>query len=714
MKVVNAVVDEGINPGTVLRFLQKHFFGVNGLIRALLVLNVVGLVGIWASSVVAEESRSELLLVPMTAASETKTGEARDIKPVAAPILSTRISSTITGHIVRTTVTQTFSNPTGNWMEGMYYFPLPDDSSVDRMHLKIGERIIISEIQEKEQAQKTYTKAAAEGKVSALLTQYRPNVFSTRVANIEPGGSIDVEISFQGLAAQDGASFTWRMPQAITPRFDPSMNRLKHLTRLDPQQNGTQNPNSGEGLPKEENYHPEGGQNMTAFEIVVRRADQLASLESASHAIVKTDLPGNDVRLQLKDGHAPADRDFILSWTFEQTPGLKPVLFREQVGDAVYTLGFLLPPVDEEKLPALPRDVTFIVDVSGSMHGTSMEQAKEAMLTALDLLKPEDLFEIIVFNDQYFRLFEKSLPASRNNLDLARKFVGRLKADNGTVMFPALDSALSDPVQEGYQRQVLFLTDGAVTNEAEMFKLVSDKLGQARLFTVGVGSAPNGWFMRKAAEFGKGIHIQIFDIHKAKTELEALFRDMARPALQDINVHLAADADIYPKIIPDLFGQRPLIFAAREQGSTDDARVLAKNAEGQVVEFGLAGGEQLSSGQGISKLWASKKVEGLMDAGARGMDADIVRTAVLDVALAHQIMSPYTSFVAVDKTPVRVKEDFLQKMKATGNMPAGTSWKKIHGPQTASPMALYALTGMGFLLLSMMVLAYRWRKEVRS
>ncbi|MEP3246878.1 MAG: marine proteobacterial sortase target protein [Sneathiella sp.] len=711
MKKVTLTPEDVINPGSLFLFLRAHFFGMNGLIRALLVLNVIGLVGIWATNSDATENRAELLLVPMGA----DTGETEaSVKPEQAPILSTRINSRVTGHIVRTTVIQTFSNPTQNWMEGMYYFPLPDDASVDRMTLKIGERVISSEIQEKSQAVKTYTKAAAAGKVSALLTQYRPNMFSTRVANMEPGGTLDVEISFQSVAAQNGTNFSWRMPQAITPRFDPTAAGLRHQVRAEGVDiaGPADEENSGSNLPQLEDYSDEGGRNVTSFDIVMRRADQLSALKSPSHQIRTTDLEGGDLRIELAKGGLPADRDFVLSWTFAQGAAMKPILFQETVGDATYTLGFVLPPVRSEEQPVKPRDVTFVVDVSGSMHGTSLEQAKEALETALDLLTDQDRFEIIVFNDAYFRLFEKSLPANPENIVLARKFIARLSADNGTNMYPALKSALSDPSFDGYQKQILFLTDGAVSNEAEMFELVSETLGDARLFTVGVGSAPNGWFMRKAAEFGKGVHIQISDIGTARSELEALFRDMANPTARNINIQLSPGADIYPKIFPDLYGERPLIFAAREEILSEEGTLTAETAKDEPLTFPLSG-EKKQTGQEIAKLWASKKVEGLMDARARGMDGDIVRTAVLDVALTHQIMSPYTSFVAVDKTPVRVKEDFLQKMKVSGNMPAGTSWKKIHGPKTATAMELYALTGMAALLLSMLLLFRAWRKEAR-
>lgn len=671
------------HPEGEFRLLKSYFTGFKGLLRALIALNVIGLLGVGVTVARAAET-SELLMVPMVK-SETTTETQR--KPLKADILSTRINSRITGHIIRTTVVQTFKNPTADWMEGVYYFPLPDDASVDRMTLTIGERRIVSEIKEKEEARKTYIKAAAEGKITGLLTQYRPNMFSTRVANIEPGTAIGVEISFQSLAGQDGGRFTWVMPQAITPRFTPLPSEgTAHTVNLPAGSQGSK------AFPPETAYDPEGGKNLTEFLIEVRQADRFSSVSSPSHEITEKRDEHSNAYIRLATGRFPADRDFILNWELAQSESIEPVLFQEVIGEELFTLGYLVPPKPDTDIPALPRDVTFILDVSGSMHGESLDQAKAALSTALDLLTPQDRFDIIIFSNDYRRLFGNSRVADPSIIRRAKSFVGGLKANGGTHMYPALQNALGDTPTEGTQRQVLFLTDGAVGNEEEMFRLVNDQLGNARLFTVGVGNAPNGWFMRKAAEFGRGTHVQISDLSMARQKLETLFRDMARPTLQNVSIKGSATADIYPRQSPDLFGQRPLVFSAKTLISDGPLQISGEIIGGQKLEFDLPETE-IPQGADIAKLWASKKVEGLSDAKARGMDAEIVREASLQVALKHQIMSPYTSFIAVDKTPVRVQEELMRKMIAKANMPAGLSWKKIHGPQTATAMELYLLAG---------------------
>ncbi len=646
---------------------------------ALLLLCVLNVA--MASEGQAIREGSDLKMIPMV------TSESVVADPVIrqADMLSTEIETVITGFIVRTKVRQHFRNPSKDWMEGIYQFPLPDDAAVDGMTMIIGERRIVSEIQEKKQAKKTYQKAAAAGKKAALLSQQRPNMFTTSVANIEPGGDIIIELSFQSLAAQDGVNFTWRMPQAITPRYNSPM--------------APTYVKDGEVTQQPDQYTPDGGHNKTSFRIAMMQPEQLASLESPSHDIDLSGTEGDSRLISLASGEVPADRDFVLNWQFSQGTTASTIVFIEHLEGADYVLGMVLPPQPGEVIKSGPRDITFIVDVSGSMHGISMDQAQKALLTGLSLLSPEDRFDIIAFNDQTWRLFNESRPATVKNIRQAQQFVASLRADRGTEMFPALKSAFQDIMDESFLRQIMFLTDGAVSNEARMFDLVERSLGPARLFTVGLGNAPNSWFMRKAAEQGRGVHIQVTNLENTQKELEALFQDMSSPSLQNIHLQMDDAADTYPRQLPDLFGQRPLLFVARQESAPGTVEIAALSADGkswaQNIDLATA-----TVGEGISKFWARKKIESLGDARSRGMDPELVRTAVIDVSLSHNVLSEFTSFVAVDTTPARIKEDFLKKVKLQGNLPQGTTWEKFFGPKTATPMVWQAVSGTVLLMLA--------------
>ena len=174
---------------------------------------------------------------------------------------------------------------------------------------------------------------------------------------------------------------------------------------------------------------------------------------------------------------------------------------------------------------------------------------------------------------------------------------------------------------------------------------------------------------------------------------------MSAPTLQNIELQLPDSSDFYPRQIPDLFGQRPLTFVARQDQHVAPIRIAAMGPQGQPWSYDLEMSDA-STGSGISKLWAGRKIESLTDARSRGMSEDLVRQAVLDVSLTHGVLSEFTSFVAVDQTPARVREDFLKKVQLKGNLPHGTSWQKFYGPKTASPMIWQITSGLVLLMLA--------------
>jgi len=654
----------------------------------LICLNLIGMLGLGIGAAKADNRGSELVLQPISAEGITQ-------NPLSASPVLTRVDAVITGHIVRTTVIQRFQNPTDFWMQGIYYFPLPDGAAVDRMILKIGDRLIVSEIQEKAAARKIYQEAVKAGKSAALLEQYRPNVFSTRIANIEPGSGVTVELSYQTLAVQEGVRFSVTLPQILTPRYHPA-------PVTDGQwQKATQPYPEAANIPTN---------TISEFNIRVRQGQKLSVLSSPSHSLRKADQENGDVLLTLEGGRVPADRDFVLNWKFTQSDKPESLIFQEAKDGKTYILGIVMPPREQSGLSDIARDVTFVLDVSGSMEGPAIEQGKAALRDALDLLKPRDRFQVIAFNDRYTRLFENPRMVSAQNIERAKYYIDQLEAERGTEMYLALKSALYQRREDGLERQIVFLTDGAVTNEEEMFELVDRKLSGARLFTVGLGYAPNSWFMRKAAEFGRGIHIQIDDVSDAGSELAKLFADMARPTLQEIQVQAGSAVTTYPEVMPDLFGQRPIIFLAESTTPKASVTISAIDRQGAEINLSLAV-QNTENTVGISKLWASKKVEALLDARARGMGAQRVQAEITAVALTHQIMSPYTSFVAVDKTPVPIREAFSSKAKLGMVVQKKISWTKVQGLQTASPMKLHFWIGVFALALVVAFFGYRMRRR---
>ncbi len=614
----------------------------------------------------------------------------------------------ITGTIARAKVRQRFTNPSDDWVEGIYVFPLPDDAAVDHMRLQIGERIIEGEIKEKREARAIYREAKQSGKRASLLTQERPNIFTTAVANIAPGATISVEIEYQQSVRLDQGEFSIRYPMTITPRFNPG--RPITGDRGAPTRTGSGREFDTGVVPDASRITPPlapQGRNMNPVNLKVDLAPGFAleSLRSDYHAVAQEALPDSRYRLRLDSSSHAANKDFVLRWSLRDSSEPLVSLFVQQSGDATYSYLMLMPPAGIDQDPA-PRDVVFIIDTSGSMGGEPLRQARQALLLAIERLGPNDRFNIIEFNSATHLLFDREQPATPVFRARAIRYVRGLASRGGTQMYPALDAALTQAeTNEGRVRQVIFLTDGAVGNEDQLFKLIEQKLGNSRLFTIGIGAAPNSYFMTKAAEFGRGTFTYIGKQAEIQERMGLLFRKLEMPALTDIEVEFAqpggagAAAEFFPPQIPDLYQGEPILLAIKTRTVPEQLRVRGFRA-GQDWYKTLSFVERVTR-DGIDVFWARSKIDSLMNQylmGSEALEKRRLQTEITETALQHHLVSRFTSLVAVDHTPVRPATDPVKQHAMRTNPPQGT---RFGLPQTATAAELQLLFGLGFCLLAL-------------
>jgi Ca-activated chloride channel family protein len=342
------------------------------------------------------------------------------------------------------------------------------------------------------------------------------------------------------------------------------------------------------------------------------------------------------------------------------------------------------------------------------MHGTSLSQAASALTLALDGLNPTDRFNVIQFNSVTSALFRGSVDATPNNLGIAKRYVAGLKANGGTEMRPAISQALNYPRSESHLRQVIFITDGSVGNEQELFGLIERDLGDARLFTVGIGSAPNSWFMRKAAEAGRGTFTLISALHEVNEKMGRLFGKLEQPQITDITVEWpdGTTTEAYPQTVPDLYSGEPIVIKARLEAAPKQGDLLKVSGNSAL---GTWGAEVLISDGGISPgvaaLWARARIEDLMDRERQGAAKEEIRAAVIETAMTHHLVSKYTSLVAVDKTPVRPQHLRLSKEQVPNLLPYGQGMNAIFGfPATATNAGAYRYNGMLFFAAALLLL----------
>jgi Ca-activated chloride channel family protein len=617
-----------------------------------------------------------------------------------APLLATDVEMRVTGMVVRATVRQQFTNPGAEWAEGVYVFPLPEDAAVDHLRMRVGDRVVEGVVQERAAAKSAYTQARRHGARASLVEQERPNVFTASVANIAPGAAIAIEIEYQQAVRYDGGQFALRFPMVVGPRYIPGT--------VDVGRAGTGWAADTDAVPDASRITPpvqhpaHGAINPVRLRVELDPGVPLAGVASPSHAVHTRPLSGGRYEIELEQDRVLADRDFRLEWTPRAGVAPAAAVLTESKGDELFALLMVMPPAAPAvEADPLPREVVFVLDQSGSMGGASIGQARAALNLALARLRPVDRFNVIRFNHTTDRLFAGAQPADPGNLAAARRYVDAIRADGGTEMLPALELALDGAERADRLRQVIFLTDGAVGNEARLFQAIRARLGGSRLFTVGIGSAPNSHFMREAARLGRGTFTHIGSPAEVQPTMTALFRKLESPVLADVQVELpgTADAEILPGPIPDLYVGEPLVVAVRTRLLPSEA--VVRGRFGSTPWQSRLPLREAAPGSGLAVHWARAKIATLLDQRRAGASDGDVRDAVIDVALRHHLVSAYTSLVAIDVTPARPAETGLQTHALATNLPHGWEYEAVFGlGQGATPAALHLLVGLTALLLA--------------
>ncbi len=602
----------------------------------------------------------------------------------SAPRLATDVEITVTGLIARTRVSQRFSNPTKDWVEGVYVFPLPERSAVDSLEMRVGERLIKGRVEERARAKATYEKAKTEGRKASLVEQERPNLFTTSIANLGPGEEVEVTLTYQEDVHYEGGRFELRFPLVVAPRFIPGEARVEGFAGTGWSANTNRVPDAARITPP---VAPPSADHRHPVRIHARldAGFALEQIESSSHPIRVSAGPDHVYEVRLDDRSVPANADFLLEW--QPIVGASPAaaLFHERWQGEDYALLMVLPPTPgAAKGRLVSREIIIVIDTSGSMGGESIEEARRAVDFALGTLRPEDAFNVIRFDSSCQSLFESSRPATAAAVAEARGWVQKLEAGGGTEMLPALEAALEPGRESRAVRQVIFVTDGAVGNESALFGVIGRKLDRSRLYTVGIGSAPNSHFMTKAAEAGRGTFTYIGRPDEVGDKMAALFGKLESPVLHDLSLEWdVAGVESWPARIPDVYVGEPVVVAARLPEGTRRARFRGLREGEQIqIELPFEGGSEHA---GVARLWARRKVASLMDSLQDGESIDRVSVDVAALGVKHQIVTRWSSLVAVDVTPTAPVDLPLSTRAVPSLLPKGWDFFGLFRPSAPAP-----------------------------
>ena len=564
---------------------------------------------------------------------------------IPMPLQHTAVEAHIETYLSTVDVRQEFSNPFSEKIEAVYLFPLPEKAAVSEFVMQIGERKIRGILRDKEEAKRIYEQARRQGYRASLLVQKRPNVFEQKVANIEPGKSIDIKIRyFHTLTYRDGW-YSFVFPTVVGPRYNPvgTPDPIEATTRDDnrPRTNGT----AVRYLAPDE---------RTAHDISIKvNIDAGVSIEElkASHEISTEQSGEGQASVILAAGSTMPNRDFILDFRVAGDElKARLITHRELDSDEGYFTLMLVPPASEKRLDRQPMEMVFVVDTSGSMDGTPLRQVKSAINASLDRLRPADTFQIIRFSNNASGFAPQPVSATRANIHAARQYVSDLEASGGTEMINGIRASLNFPQDPERMRLVTFMTDGYIGNEAQILTEISQRIGESRIFSFGVGDSVNRYLMERMAKIGRGAVAYLTTQDKAGRIMGQYFDRISQPALTDIEINWGslAATDVYPARVPDLFVGRPVVITGKYVGAESDIVVNGRSA-GRVASMTVRHDPGATENPQLPKLWARLKIADLKDQMASSNVADLrFADQIKATALAHQLVSDYTSFVAVD------------------------------------------------------------------
>jgi len=564
--------------------------------------------------------------------------KSEDTKVDQLPLRSTSVDVNIAGVIADVTIKQVYKNNGVTPIEAIYVFPASSNAAVYGMKMTIGSRVIVAEIREKQQARKEYEQAKAEGKRASLLEQDRPNVFTMNVANIMPGDMIEVALQYTELLVPTEGEYEFVFPTVVGPRFSDQV--AKNASEKD----------QFVSTP----YLKKNAIPMNTFNINVHlnTGIPIQNVKCTSHKtrVSYIGLAQANVAL-LREERNSGNKDYILKYSLQGEEVESGLLLYEGEKENFFLM-MVEPPKNIKPSQVPDREYIFIIDVSGSMRGFPVEVSKKLMRDLITNLSPNDKFNVMVFAGTSGLLSEESLPATEENMEKAVSFIDNQNGSGSTQLLPALQKSLVLPRAEGLSRTVVIVTDGYVNVEKEAFDLIRENLNAANMFTFGMGTSVNRFLLEGMAHVGGGEPLIVTEETEAYTQAKKFRKYVNFPVLTQIDVDFKGfDAyDVEPLSVPDVLAERPVVIFGKYRGES----------KGEIILKGFAGKKrykkvfQVSNAIASTKngalkyLWARKRIKTLEDYNNLQQDDERIKE-VTELGLNYNLLTPYTSFIAIDK-----------------------------------------------------------------
>jgi Ca-activated chloride channel family protein len=552
----------------------------------------------------------------------------------ALPLKASSADVSIAGVIADVTIDQVYTNEGTRAIEAKYVFPASTRAAVYYLHMKIGSRLMIADVVEKQEAQQMYDSALANGNTATLLEQMTPNVFQMSVANILPGDTIEIEMRYTELLVPTESVYEFVYPTVVGPRYTGGNG-----------EEWTEGP-----------YQHEGEDPLYDFNIEVRihAGMSIAEVNCISDPGVPVIFDSEEEVSVIPDenSNVKGNKDFILQYRLAGN-AIKTGLLAWEGEDENFFLAMMQPPQHPEPSDIPPREYIFIMDVSGSMYGYPLSISKAIMIDLLYDLRANDRFNIIFFAGGNYTFRPASVEATEKNISAAIEAVENQTGGGGTELLSALNNALAMSGTEDFSRIFLILTDGYVAVEKEAFDLIRNNLGEANFFAFGIGTSVNRYIIEGMAHVGQGESFIATSQEEGQEKAEWFRTYVDAPVLTNITAEFNdfQAYDVEPLSVPDIFAARPVILYGKYEGALG----------GSIKINGLSGSSNYSSLLNLSEyqadednrslmyLWARKRIQMLEDYTHLSYleDEDIINE-IIELGIHYNLLTAYTSFIVID------------------------------------------------------------------
>ena len=562
----------------------------------------------------------------------------------AIPLKGVEVDGEVLGAHARVRVRQRYCNEAKAAVEAVYTFPLPADATLTGFAMTCAGRRLEGSVKEREAAFHAYDDAVVAGHGAALLEQERSNVFTATVGNLLPGEETLVEVEYVQRVTADEGALRWMIPTLVAPRYIPGApdgDRTAH---------GVHGPT--DRVPDADRITPpraaEVGYGLKLD--LVFDLGRAVTVESPSHAISAV-TDGARVRVRFAQPEVALDRDVVLTARGVGALSAGVVAHRAPGSDGYLALS-VVPDLAGHGASAAPGvTVAFLVDVSGSMAGESINEARAALRLCLRHLRAGDRFNVIAFSST-LRAFEREpVPFTQASLASADHWINGLVADGGTELREPLVLATA---MVGAGGVVMLLTDGEVGNEDEILQAVLQRRGEskARVYSFGIGTNVSDALLRDLARETGGAVEFIHPGERIDEKVVAQFSRAVAPRVTDVTVRFVGVdvGEVAPARAADLVDGEPWTLLARyARGGSGTAEITGK---WQGAEFALRAPLDLPeevSRPVLAKLWAAERIRDLEDARVEGRRAESMKARITALAIEHGIASRYTSFVVIEQ-----------------------------------------------------------------